>query len=109
MIKYMKDSLIIANKFWGPNSPQTGLKLYELADRYLRMCRKKDAIEYFHKAKENMEQNKTKTNKLGLTYMKLASIYLSDLEYEKAIEYAQVSNKTFEEYERKVNSYGIYN
>lgn len=45
-----------------------------------------------------MEQNKTKTNKIGLTYMKLASIYLSDLEYEKAIEYAQMSNKSFEEY-----------
>ena len=42
-------------------------------------------MEYFYKAKENMEANKTKTNKHGLSLMKLASIYLSDLEYEKAI------------------------
>ena len=45
-----------------------------------------------------MQQNKTKTNKIGLTYMKLASIYLSDLEYEKAIEYSQMSIKSFEEF-----------
>ncbi len=98
MIKYMRDSLTISIKFWGQNSQQTGLKQYELADRYLRMCRKKEAVEFFTKAKDNMETNKTKTNKLGLTYMKLASIYLSDLEYDKAIEFAQFSIKSFEEY-----------
>ena len=44
MIKYMKDSLLIATKFWGQSSAQTGLKLYQLADRYLRICKKKEAI-----------------------------------------------------------------
>jgi hypothetical protein len=42
-----------------------------------------------------MEENKTKTNKLGLALMKTASIYLSDLEYDKAVEYAQLSIKKF--------------
>lgn len=56
-----------------------------------------------------MEENKTKTNKLGLALMKAASIYLSDLEYDKAVDYAQMSIKRFEEYEKRVNSYGIYN
>lgn len=40
MVKFMKDSLTIASKFWGSNS-QTGMKQYELADRYLRGGRKR--------------------------------------------------------------------
>lgn len=44
MIKFMKDSLTISTKFWGPNSLQTGLKQYELGDRLLRGGRKKEAI-----------------------------------------------------------------
>jgi hypothetical protein len=85
MLRYMKDSLTICTKFWGSNSILVGLKQYELADRYLRAGKKKESIDCFCKARENMEANKTKTNKHGLSLMKLASIYLSDLEYEKAI------------------------
>jgi hypothetical protein len=47
----MKESLNICNKFWGANSSQTGLKQYELADRFLRAGKKKDALECFFKAK----------------------------------------------------------
>ena len=78
-IKYMKLSLMIYIKFWGGNSSQVGLKHYELADKYLRAGKKAEAIEHFTKAKENIELNKTKTNKYGLSLMKLASIYLSNL------------------------------
>ena len=81
MIKFMKDSLTISVKFWGLNSLKTGLKQYELGDRYLRCGRKKEAVEQFTRAKDNLEQNKARTNKLGLIYMKLASVCLSDLEY----------------------------
>jgi hypothetical protein len=51
MIKYMKDSLTICVKFWGDSSIQTGLKQYELADRYLRAGKKKESLESFYKAK----------------------------------------------------------
>lgn len=44
MIKYMRDSLVICSKFWGAGSKQSGLKQYELADRYLRAGKKKEAI-----------------------------------------------------------------
>lgn len=54
MLKYMKDSLTICTKFWGNNSIQAGLKQYELADRYLKAGKKKESIEYFTKAKDNM-------------------------------------------------------
>lgn len=90
MIKFMKDSLAIASKFWG-QSYQTGDKMYELADRYLRGGRIKESIDMFTKAKENLERNKTITSKLGLTYMKLASIYLSELDYQKCIDHAKRS------------------
>ncbi len=79
MIKYMKDSLNIAIKFWGVNSLQAGMKQYELGDRYLRNGNKKEAVEFFTKSKDNLELNKAKTSKLGLIYVKLASIFLSDL------------------------------
>jgi len=44
MIKFMKDSLLICSKFWGPTAEHTGIKQYELADRYLKANRKKDAL-----------------------------------------------------------------
>jgi tetratricopeptide (TPR) repeat protein len=109
MIRFMKDSLLICTKFWGPDAEHTGIKQYELADRYLKANRKKDAMEYFLKAKDNIQHNKTKTNKLGLTHLKLASIYLSDLEYEKAASFAKDSINIFEDYERKIKSHGLYN
>ena len=56
------------------NAQQTGLRQYEMADRYLKANRKRQASDLFHKAKDNMIKNKTKTNKLGLSYIKLASI-----------------------------------
>lgn len=109
MLKYMKESLTVCIKFWGPDSSQAGLKQYELADRYLRAGKKKESVEFFFKAKENFELNKTMTNKHGLSLIKLASIYLSDLDYDKATDFAQQSIKSFEEYERKIKSSGIYN
>jgi len=51
MIKYMKESLNICIKFWGPSASQAGLKQYELADRFLRAGRKKEALDNFFKAK----------------------------------------------------------
>ena len=41
MIKFMKDSLMLSSKFWGGNAQQTGLRQYEMADRYLRANRKR--------------------------------------------------------------------
>lgn len=54
MIRYMKESLTICVKFWGSNSIQAGLKQYELADRYLRAGKKKESLDNFYKAKDNM-------------------------------------------------------
>jgi tetratricopeptide (TPR) repeat protein len=109
MIRFMKDALNISVKFWGPGAEQTGIKEYQLADRYLRAGMKKQATEVFLKAKENMLHNKTKTNKLGLANVKLAAIFLSDLDYQKALQHAKDSITHFEDYERKIKSLGIYN
>ena len=109
MIKFMKDSLLTCSKFWGPDAEHTGIKQYELADRYLKANKKKEALQYFLRAKDNIQHNKTKTNKLGLTHLKLASIYLSDLQYQKASSYARDSINIFDDYERKIKSFGLYN
>ena len=65
MIRYMKESLDICMKFWGQEHVETGSKLFELAESYLKAGNKKEATHYFLKARDNIQNNKTVTSLLG--------------------------------------------
>ena len=80
-----------------------------MADKLLRAHRKREAADLFNKSIENMQKNKTKTNKLGLAHLKLASICLSDLEYQRAIMLSRQSLLAFEDYEKATGSIGFLN
>jgi hypothetical protein len=73
----MKEALSRSIRAAGAQSKATGSKYYELGERELKAGHKREALDNFNKARQNMEANKNKTIKYPQLLLRLASLHLN--------------------------------
>lgn len=92
----MKEALSRCIRVCGAQSKTAGAKYYELGERELKCGHKREALDNFSKARQNMETNKNQTIKYPQLLLRLASLQLNSGNIEGCIEGSLQAIRQFE-------------